>query len=162
MVALIAILAIAAAVTLFVLRPWDGPVGGGGTRDPSPDATLDVLGTEPQWVSTGLSCNAGDTFELAATGSILQGEDEASRVGPGGWLVEPNPGFQGQFGFPPGALIGRVDTVDPSDGFAFREDGTASYTCPAAGTLELGISDPRVDDNRDGFRVEIWRPAPPG
>ena len=161
-VALISILAIAAAVTLFLLRPWDGPVGGGGTTDPSPDATVDVLGTEAQWVSTGLSCNAGDTFELAATGSILQGEDEASRVGPGGWLVEPNPGFQGQFGFPPGALIGRVDTVDPSDGFAFREDGTASYTCPAAGTLELGISDPRVDDNRDGFRVEIRRPAPEG
>ena len=125
-------------------------------------ATVDVLGTEPEWAGTGLSCNAGDTFELIATGSITQNESEESRVGPGGWLEDTNPGYQGQYGFPPGALIGRVDTVDPSAGFAFREDGTASYTCPAAGTLELGISDPRVDDNRDGFRVEIWRPAPPG
>ena len=165
-VALIAILAIAGAATLFWLRPWDGPLGGGETTGPTvgpqPAATVDVLGTEPEWASTGLSCNAGDTFELIATGSITQDENEESRVGPGGWLEDTNPGYQGQFGFPPGALIGRVDTVDPSAGFAFREDGTASYTCPAAGTLELGISDPVVGDNRGGFRVEVRRPAPEG
>ena len=73
-VALIAILAIAAAVTLFVLRPWDGPIGGGGTTDqvvgPEPDATVDVQGTEPQWVSMACCAERGDTFELTATGGI--------------------------------------------------------------------------------------------
>ena len=48
----------------------DEVAGDDGRRPggPEPAATVEVLGTEAQWVSTGLSCNAGDTFELTAIG----------------------------------------------------------------------------------------------
>ena len=179
-VGLIAIIGIAgAATTLLTIRPWDDSLDGGpgeaavptqSTTAPTPEsppvqpaplATFTVPGDSLEWLPTGQSCEVNETFEMQATGTILLVEgDESSRVGPGGWLEASNPGYQGQFGFAPGALIGRLDNgVSPS--FSFPADGKVSYLCESAGNLELGISDPVVDDNADVFSVQI-RKTPAG
>jgi hypothetical protein len=173
-VGLIAIIGIAgAATTLLTIRPWDDSLDGGPGEaavptqsatapapetspvQPAPLATFTVPGDSLEWLPTGQSCEVNETFEMQATGTILLVEDdESSRVGPGGWLEASNPGYQGQFGFAPGALIGRLDNgVSPY--FSFPADGRVSYVCDSAGNLELGISDPVVDDNEDSFSVQI-------
>ena len=128
----------------------------------APLQTIVIPGTELEWVPTGVTCAPGEVLELTATGTILQGDSEDSRVGPGGWQGE-SPGYAGQFGFPPGALIGRLAGMVSEDGFAFTQDGssvdhgTATFPCPIDGELELGISDPVVDDNSGEFSVSVWK-----
>lgn len=162
------------ATTVLVLRPWAGVTDVVAEEDvvppeeaPAPDpppvespplATEVIPGNSWEWIAIPLSCGAGETFRMVATGTILLNGSEESRVGPGGWPGE-SPGYQGQFGFAPGALIGRLDTLPEEEGFAFGHDGVATYTCPVPGNLWLGISDPGVDDNSGEFSVQIWKSA---
>jgi hypothetical protein len=173
-VGLIAAAVAAGATTLLVLRPWmdvtdvveeedvgppDEIPGSAPPRVESPPLATEVIpGRSWEWITMPLSCGPGETFRMIATGSILLNDNEESRVGPGGWPGE-SPGYQGQFGFAPGALIGRLDTLPDEEGFAFDHDGAATYTCTVPGNLQLGISDPGVDDNSGEFSVRIWKSA---
>jgi CHAT domain len=140
---------------------WLTADGGGGpptpaasgtpTPDPTPDptSTIDPAVQLPvpaalAWTESGVSCGAGDSLAITATGTILHEANPNSTVTPDGLLTAeglPEPYFQ-QWNVPglpdsaTASLIGSLDEQEP-----FFVGSSATYVCPRAGELFLGIND---------------------
>ena len=124
--------------------------GSGASESPGPEQPVGerheftVLGTD--WYSTGLGCSGGQTFTIRATGGVVLN---------GG--TEKRAGYEH---LPHGALTAGLTTVNPPSFAAVTPGVDATYTCPNAGDLELGINDGSLGDNTGQFTVEVWAPAP--
>lgn len=139
----------------------------------SPDATLDtttatLTGTAPtdappvvsiqvsvigakDWTDSGVSCAAGHTVELNATGIVLAAATVP--VGPDG---SPNPAYrssnlEGLGAANHAALVASVDRTAP---FAVV-GSSATYQCPGAGKLYLGVNDIGLDNNSGQWTVTV-------
>jgi hypothetical protein len=134
-----------------------------GEPAPAPRAVVAVPGAGPD-VDTGIQCAAGEVVAMSATGTVDQDTAVGDPLfGPDGYTGPPA-GYKAVYAeYAPGALVGGLLPVDGTDTFGgFVDDGTqtgtfrAEYTCPAAGTIWLGVNDPVLFDNAGGFDVSIW------
>ncbi|MFE6253780.1 CHAT domain-containing protein [Agromyces sp. NPDC057865] len=152
-------------VYALVPKPGPSPEGNGsqptGEPAPTPRAVVSVPGAGPD-VVTDLQCAAGEVVAMSATGTVDQDTAVGDPLfGPEGYTGPPA-GYRAVYPeFAPGALVGGLLPVDGTDLFGgFADDGTgtfrAEYTCPAAGTIWLGVNDPVLFDNAGSFDVSIW------
>jgi hypothetical protein len=170
LIALIVVLAVVIGggiVYALVPKPAPTPDGSGnqssGEPAPTPRTIVTVPGGGPD-VDTGIQCAAGEVVAMSATGTVDQDTAVGDPLfGPDGYTGPPA-GYKAVYPeYAPGALVGGLLPVDGTDTFgAFADDGTGTgtyrleYTCPAAGTIWLGINDPVLFDNAGGFEVSIW------
>jgi hypothetical protein len=130
------------AAALFLL-----PAMGGGSGPLVKEVTVSA---EQTWTDTGMSCAAGDTFNIKATGQAWFSTEE-SDLGPDGFGYYYSLDTRVTPVERPGALIGTLDTVDEP----FSVGYAATYECPVAGRLSLGVNDNSPQGNRGGFLATI-------
>ena len=137
-----ATLATPAAATSTGTAPTDAP--------PVVSIQVSVLGAK-DWTDSGVSCAAGHTVELNASGIVLAAPTVP--VGPDG---TPNPAYrpsnlQGLEAANHAALVASVDRTAP---FAVV-GSSATYACPATGKLYLGVNDVGLDNNSGQWTVTV-------
>jgi hypothetical protein len=144
--------------------------GGGGSEPPSTTAASGqatgqiqmAVPSEQLWTATSLSCNAGDVFDVSASGTVLHNKDDAnSAVDPNGIHDVPNADFFHQFnveGLPDANTASLVASVDPIDDVGqdpqFIGD-RGSYHCKRTGKLFLGINDRGVANNQGHWDATV-------
>ena len=108
-----------------------------------------TVSAERTWTDTGMSCAAGDTFNIKATGQAWFATEE-SDLGPDGF---PDSRLETRVApsHPTSSLIGTLDSVDDP----FFVGYAATYVCPVAGRLSLGVNDNSPQGNRGGFLATI-------
>jgi len=111
---------------------------------------VSVLGAQ-DWTDSGVSCAPGHTVELNASGIVLAAPTVP--VGPDG---TPNPAYrpsnlQGLEAANHAALVASVDRTAP---FAVV-GSSATYACPAAGKLYLGVNDVGLENNSGQWTVTV-------
>ena len=149
----IAVLAIGAGVAaLFLLRPWGDVTGGGSEAGGRGGAvTTEVfIPVDRPWTDTELSCDAGDTFNIKASGQAYFWTEELS-VGPEGLQTGEFVESRVARSENSLSLIGTLDTVDEP----FFVGYAATYVCPVAGRLSLGVNDNSLDGNGGQFWAAI-------
>ena len=148
-VGVIALATVGAGVaTALLLLPALGDASGPMVKELSVSA-------ERTWTDTGMSCAAGDTFNVKATGQAWFSTEE-SDLGPDGFGYGYELDTRITNMASPAALIGTLDTVDEP----FAVGYAATYVCPIAGRLSLGVNDNSPQGNRGEFLATIThRPA---
>ncbi len=148
-VGVIALATVGAGVaTALLLLPAIGDASGPMVKELSVSA-------ERTWTDTGMSCAAGDTFNVKATGQAWFSTEE-SDLGPDGFGYGYELDTRITNMASPAALIGTLDTVDEP----FAVGYAATYVCPIAGRLSLGVNDNSPQGNRGEFLATIThRPA---
>jgi len=140
----IAVAAVGAGVaTALLLLPAIGDASGPMVKELTVSA-------ERTWTDTGMSCGAGDTFNIKATGQAWFSTEE-SDLGPDGFGYGYELDTRVTNMASPAALIGTLDTVDEP----FSVGYAASYVCPVAGRLSLGVNDNSPQGNRGEFLATI-------
>ncbi|GAA1920332.1 hypothetical protein GCM10009775_11130 [Microbacterium aoyamense] len=150
----------------------------GGDADPAPSASS-IADETPEpgptvlpavsvpvdaaapWSQTGVVCNTGDLLEITATGTAFHDLGPTSAVTPVGLVLPdgtPDPAYlpytvEGLPDTATASLIGSLDTQQP----LFAVGTSASYVCPRAGTLYLGINDRELRGNHGTWQAEIVR-----
>jgi hypothetical protein len=130
------------AATSAATAPADAP--------PVVSIQVSVLGAQ-DWTDSGVSCAPGHTVELNASGIVLAAPTVP--VGPDG---TPNPAYrpsnlQGLEAANHAALVASVDRTAP---FAVV-GSSATYACPAAGKLYLGVNDVGLENNSGQWTVTV-------
>ena len=152
-VGIVAVLAVGAAVTaVFTLNPDILGTSGSSGSDGSASTTteLDVPMNEAA-VSTGVSCAAGDTLEITASGQAWHDATEGSLVGPDGLTGGEVPEARVFADANTASIIGALDSTNEP----FYVGNAATYVCPADGTLYLGINDTHLEGNHGSFQVQV-------
>ena len=134
--------ALGGATWVFSQRSADAP--------PVVSIQVSVLGAK-DWTDSGVSCAPGHTVELNASGIVLAAPTVP--VGPDG---TPNPAYrpsnlQGLEADNHAALVASVDRTAP---FAVV-GSSATYECPAAGKLYLGVNDVGLENNSGQWTVTV-------
>ena len=137
-----ATLATPPAATSTGTAPTDAP--------PVVSVQVSVLGAK-DWTDSGVSCAPGHTVDLNASGIVLAAPTVP--VGPDG---TPNPAYrpsnlQGLEAANHAALVASVDRTAP---FAVV-GSSATYACPAAGKLYLGVNDVGLENNSGQWTVTV-------
>jgi hypothetical protein len=120
------------------------------TRGGGPTVKEVTVSAERTWTDTAMSCDVGDTFNIKATGQAWFSTEE-SDLGPDGFAYEYSLDTRVTPLGRPAALIGTLDTVDEP----FSVGYAATYVCPVAGRLSLGVNDNSPQGNRGGFLATI-------
>lgn len=140
-----------------LLSPDNGapPVGNGGGSGGQPTMTEVTVEVDQPWTDTGVSCAAGDTFNIRASGQAWF-ETENTNSGPDGMLSGEH-SDSGVFGWAhPLALLGSLDTVDETFGVGLA----TTYECPVGGRLWLGVNDNTPEGNTGNYTAAVThRPA---
>ncbi|BDZ54518.1 CHAT domain-containing protein [Agromyces marinus] len=127
----------------------DGVVTGDTMSDGTPADAVVALTNTDQWVSTELTCSAGDLFALEAEGEMSWNGTDEGVTGPGGADVD-QPGLVA--GLPHAAVIaGLLHHADER----VPVGTSTTYACPNAGTLWVGVNDAAPGDNRGEFIVRV-------
>ncbi len=132
--------------------PVAGGRGGGRGRGGPPEATVRVEANR-QWTDSGLVVRAGERIAFSTEGTVSFGAGGTMTSGPDG-----NKDFPGNPRYPvptmsAGGLVGRIGNGRP-----FPIGSTRSpIDMPNDGRLFLGVNDNELQDNSDGFNVEIQR-----
>jgi hypothetical protein len=114
-----------------------------------------TVSAERTWTDTGITCAAGDTFNIKGTGQAWFSTEE-SDLGPDGFKYGYDLDTRATASARPAALLGTLDTDDEP----FVVGYAATYVCPVAGRLSLGVNDNSPQGNRGGFLATIThRPA---
>ena len=107
------------------------------------------------WTDTGVSCAAGDTFNIKASGEAWF-HSENTNSGPDGLISGQSGDSRVASNEYTAALLGTLDTVDEP----FYVGYAATYVCPVAGRLSLGPNDNSLDGNEGEFWAAItYRPT---
>jgi hypothetical protein len=138
----IAVVAIGTGVagTLLLL-----PTGNGGSTTKE-----FAVSVERTWSDTGISCAAGDTFNIKASGQAWFSTED-SNLGPDGLTSGERFESRVARSWDTSALIGTLDSVDEP----FYVGYAATYVCPVAGRLSLGVNDNDPEGNRGEFLAVI-------
>jgi len=158
----IAALAVGAGIAaVLVLNP--GVFGTGGTTDDTgqSDGTTDQGGTTStvelpvpmynEWTSTGLWCDAGETFDIVVSGEAYHDASAESLVGPDGLTGGEHPDARVFAGANTASVIGGFDTTPE----LFAVGSGTSHTCTAGGALLLGINDTYLIGNSGEFQATV-------
>ncbi|WP_159606351.1 CHAT domain-containing protein [Agromyces humi] len=149
----IGIVAIGGGVTAaLLLRPDTGGPGSGngqgnGGQPVMTEVTVEV---DQPWTDTGISCAAGDTFNIRASGRAWF-ETENTNSGPDGMLSGEHSDSAVSLSVHPLALIGSLDTVDE----LFSVGLATTYKCPVGGRLWLGVNDNTPEGNTGDFTAAV-------
>jgi hypothetical protein len=135
-----------------LLRPDNGaPLNGdGGGNGGQPVMTAVTVEVDQPWTDTGISCAAGDTFNIKASGQAWF-ETENTNSGPDGMLSGEHSDSAVVGWAHPLALLGSLDTVDESFGVGLA----TTYECPVGGRLWLGVNDNTPEGNTGNFSVAV-------
>jgi hypothetical protein len=160
--AAIGIVAIGGGVAAaLLLRPDNGaPPGGNGDGDGDdnggqPTMTEVTVEVDQPWTDTGVSCAAGDTFNIRASGQAWF-ETENTNSGPDGMLSGEHSDSGVTGAAHPLALLGSLDTVDE----LFSVGLATTYECPVGGRLWLGVNDNTPGGNTGNYWAAVThRPA---
>lgn len=126
------------------------------------EKVVDVPGTQPRGIDTGIELRSGDQVVVTATGNVTAGR----RAG----VVSPDGGRQGAAGvfgastYPVptagvGALIGYIVSSNGQASPAFLIGSQATFTTPVDGRLYLAVNDDNYSDNSGSFSVRIVYPS---
>ncbi|HET6671850.1 MAG TPA: CHAT domain-containing protein [Agromyces sp.] len=151
--AAIAVVAVGGGVAAALLlspdsgAPPDGNGQGNGGQPTMTEVTVEV---DQAWTDTDISCAAGDTFNIRASGQAWF-ETENTNSGPDGMLSGEH-SDSGVVGWAhPLALLGSLDTVDD----AFNVGLATTYECPVGGRLWLGVNDNTPEGNTGNYRAAV-------
>lgn len=125
----------------------NGGSGGSGGQPTMTEVTVEV---DQPWTDTGISCAAGDTFNIRASGQA-RFETENTNAGPDGMLSGEHSGSAVTEAVHPLALIGSLDTVDE----LFYVGLATTYECPVGGRLWLGVNDNTPEGNTGNFTAAV-------
>jgi hypothetical protein len=135
-----------------LLRPDGGvsPNGNGQGNGGQPVMTEVTVPVDQPWTDTGVSCAAGDTFNIKASGQAWF-HSEGLKVGPEGLIS----GLYGESRVASSeytaALLGTLDTVDEP----FYVGYATTYVCPVGGRLSLGVNDNSLDGNTGNYWAAV-------
>lgn len=151
--AAIAVVAVGGGVAAAMLLRPDGGVSGGGNGEGNggqPVMTEVTVPVDQAWTDTGISCAAGDTFNIRASGRAWF-ETENTNSGPDGMLSgeHSDSGVTGVAH--PLALLGSLDTVDE----LFNVGLATTYECPVGGRLWLGVNDNTPEGNTGNYLAAV-------
>jgi len=131
--------------------PSDGNGGGNGEGNGGQPVMTEVtVEVDQAWTDTGVSCAAGDTFNIRASG-LAWFETENTNSGPDGMLSGEHSGSAVTLSVHPLALIGSLDTVDE----LFYVGLATTYECPVGGRLWLGVNDNTPEGNTGNFLAAV-------
>ena len=135
-----------------LLRPDIGAPGGGngqgnGGQPVMTEVTVEV---DQPWTDTGISCAAGDTFNIKASGQAWF-RTENTYSGPDGMLSGEHSDSGITASAHPLALLGSLDTVDEP----FYVGYATTYECPVGGRLSLGVNDNSPDGNTGNYWAAV-------
>jgi hypothetical protein len=164
-VAVVAALAVGAGiVAVLTLNP--GILGTGGTTDGAGNAGQDEGTTEQggtsttvdlsvpmynEWTSTGLWCDAGETFDIVVSGQAYHDASAESLVGPDGLTGGEHPDARVFADANTASVIGGFDTTPE----LFAVGSGTSHACTAGGSLLLGINDTYLVGNSGEFQATV-------
>jgi len=124
-----------------------GSAGGNGGQPTMTEVTVEV---DQPWTDTGVSCAAGDTFNIRASG-LARFETENTNAGPDGMLSGEHSDSAVTEAAHPLALLGSLDTVDE----LFYVGLATTYECPVGGRLWLGVNDNTPEGNTGNFTAAV-------
>ncbi|HET6671852.1 MAG TPA: CHAT domain-containing protein [Agromyces sp.] len=165
-VGVIAALAVGAGITaVLVLNP--GIFGAGQSTGGTTDNTGEDDGTTEQggstttvdlqvpmyneWTSTGLWCDAGETFDIVVSGQAYHDASAESLVGPDGLTGGEHPDARVYADANTASVIGGFDTTPE----LFAVGSGTTHTCTAGGALQLGINDTYLIGNSGEFQATV-------
>lgn len=123
---------------------------GRGPGRGDPESSVRVEGNRP-WTDTGLVVQPGERISFTVDGTVTFGANMTA--GPDGDKnMAPNANFPVR-SMSVGGLIGRVGNGRP---FAIGSTRTP-IDMPNGGRLFLGVNDDHLEDNSNGFDVQIFR-----
>jgi hypothetical protein len=150
---------------VLVLNP--GVFVAGGTADGTTDDTGQGEGTTEhggttstvelqvpmynEWTSTGLWCDAGETFDIVLSGEAYHDASAESLVGPDGLTGGEHPDARVFADANTASVIGGFDTTPE----LFAVGSGTSHTCTAGGALLLGINDTYLVGNSGEFHATV-------
>ena len=138
----------AVAAALLLLRPDTGAPGtANGGQPVLKEVTVPV---DQAWTDTGVSCAAGDTFNIRASGNAWF-DSENSFSSPEGLVSGTSSESRVLSGQYTAAMLGTLDTVDE----AFYVGYATTYVCPVGGRLSLGINDDSLDGNEGEYLAAV-------
>ena len=138
----------AVAAALLLLRPDTGAPGtANGGQPVMKEVTVPV---DQAWTDTGVSCAAGDTFNIRASGNAWF-DSENSFSSPEGLVSGTSSESRVLSGQYTAAMLGTLDTVDE----AFYVGYATTYVCPVGGRLSLGINDDSLDGNEGEYLAAV-------
>lgn len=151
--AAIAVVAVGGGVAAALLLRPDGGVsgnGGGQGNGGQPVMREVTVPVDQHWTDTGISCAAGDTFNIRASGQAWF-ETENTNSGPDGMLSGEHSDSAVTLAAHPLALLGSLDTVDE----LFDVGLATTYECPVGGRLWLGVNDSTPEGNTGNYRAAV-------
>ena len=138
----------AVAAALLLLRPDTGAPGtANGGQPVMKEVTVPV---DQAWTDTGVSCAAGDTFNIRASGNAWF-DSENSFSSPEGLVSGTSSESRVLSGQYTAAMLGTLDTVDEP----FYVGYATTYVCPVGGRLSLGINDDSLDGNEGEYLAAV-------
>ena len=111
------------------------------------EVTVEV---DQPWTVTDVSCAAGDTLNIRASGQAWF-ETENTNSGPEGMLAGEHSDSAVTLAAHPLQLIGSLDTVDE----LFNVGLATTYECPVGGRLWLGVNDNTPEGNTGNFLAAV-------
>jgi hypothetical protein len=132
-----------------------GSVDEGGTTGGESGTTATTVELQVpmynDWTSTGLWCDAGETFEITVTGEAWHDASPESLVGPDGLTGGEVPQARVFADANTASVIGGFDTTPEM----FAVGSGTTHTCTAGGTLVLGINDTNLVGNSGEFSATV-------
>lgn len=137
-----------------IASPGSGDEGG-GVIDGGGDATATTIELAVpmynEWTSTGLWCDAGETFAITVTGEAWHDASPESLVGPDGLTGGEVPEARVFAEANTASVIGGFDTTPEM----FAVGSGTTHTCTAGGALQLGINDTYLVGNSGEFWATV-------
>jgi len=159
-----AVLAVAGLVTATIVFGFDvlGANDGRGssTSGDSPHqgsakrTVQTVIPATQVWTNAGISCRAGDTLEIAVSGTVMHEDSASGEVGPEG-LSDPKYHKWNVDGLPDANTVAAIGSLDEQSPFVVGSGTT--HVCERGGDLFLGVNDVGVANNAGQFSATITR-----
>ncbi len=102
------------------------------------------------WTDTGVSCAAGDTINIRASGNAWF-DSENSFSSPEGLVSGTSSESRVASGQYTAAMLGALDTVDEP----FYVGYATTYVCPVGGRLSLGVNDDSLNGNEGEYTAAV-------
>ena len=150
--AAIGIVAIGGGVAAaLLLRPDGGsPGSGNGGNGGQPVMKEVTVPVYQPWTDTGVSCAAGDTINIRASGNAWF-DSENSFSSPEGLVSGTSSESRVASGQYTAAMLGALDTVDEP----FYVGYATTYVCPVGGRLSLGVNDDSLNGNEGEYTAAV-------
>ena len=129
--------------------------GGDSSSQGSAQRTVEtVIPATQVWTRTDVRCRAGDTLEIAISGTVMHEDSTSGEVGPEG-LSDPGYRKWNVAGLPDANTVAAIGSLDKRSPFVVGSGTT--YICERDGNLFLGVNDVGVANNAGHFSATITR-----